>query len=141
MSELDRIARAFGCHAPSMASLALRSRTINFKLTHYRRSPAVAAPSNSAVILRSFSRSCPSFVMAGICRIAKNAASPASLLPRIVGARRGTKAASHCRLDQRPLCKAKQRLTEPQFPQPHTCVCQLDLAPFDALIWPHLVFA
>ena len=21
------------------------------------------------------------------------------------------------------------------------CVCQLDLAPFDALIWPHLVFA
>ena len=22
-----------------------------------------------------------------------------------------------------------------------TCVCQLDLAPFDALIWPHLVFA
>jgi len=22
-----------------------------------------------------------------------------------------------------------------------SCVCQLDLAPFDALIWPHLVFA
>jgi hypothetical protein len=21
------------------------------------------------------------------------------------------------------------------------CVCQLDLAPFDTLIWPHLVFA
>jgi hypothetical protein len=29
-------------------------------------------------------------------------------------------------------------------PQGHElidCVCQLDLAPFDALIWPHLVFA
>jgi CRISPR/Cas system CSM-associated protein Csm3 (group 7 of RAMP superfamily) len=25
--------------------------------------------------------------------------------------------------------------------QDPACVCQLDLAPFDALIWPHLVFA
>ena len=25
--------------------------------------------------------------------------------------------------------------------QIESCVCQLDLAPFDALIWPHLVFA
>ncbi len=27
------------------------------------------------------------------------------------------------------------------FKELEACVCQLDLAPFDALIWPHLVFA
>src|SRR5579863_7288056 len=36
MGELDRITRAFGCHASSMPSLALSATAIKFKLTHYR---------------------------------------------------------------------------------------------------------
>ena len=36
MGELDRIARAFCCHEPSMTSPLLASRCTNFKLTHHR---------------------------------------------------------------------------------------------------------
>ncbi len=36
MGELDRITRAFGCHASSMPSLALSATSGFLKLTHYQ---------------------------------------------------------------------------------------------------------
>jgi hypothetical protein len=33
------------------------------------------------------------------------------------------------------------RYSDPAKQAAFFCVCQLDLAPFDALIWPHLVFS
>ena len=51
---------------------------------------------------------------------------------------------SDLRLLTERLCldaKARARRSSGVTIMSRECVCQLDLAPFDALIWPHLVFA